>query len=144
MKLVKIELFPVETRSCLRIPYAGTRISAGFPSPADDYMEGVIDLNRELVKNPASTFYARVTGLSMIEAGISNGDILIVDKSLTPANGKIAVCFVDGEFTLKRISITTEGMYLLPANASFKPIRITEENNFTVWGVVTYVIKKVW
>ena len=124
-------------------PMAASGISAGFPSPADDYMEPGIDLNAELIRNPGSTFFGRVRGVSMKEAGIDEGDVLVIDRSLESRNGAVAVCFLDGEFTVKRISITPEGLFLLPANSDYHPIRITEENEFVVWGIVTYVIKKM-
>ena len=117
-------------------------LSAGFPSPAEEYIELAIDLNKELIKHPAATFYARVKGSSMIDAGIADGDLLIIDKALEPKDGDIAVCFIDGEFTLKRLALKEDGIYLMPANAEFKPIRITEENDFLVWGIVAYVIHK--
>jgi DNA polymerase V len=118
-------------------------ISAGFPSPANDYIENSIDLNRELIKNPEATFYGRVKGMSMKDAGIEEGDVLIVDKSITPADGMIAVCFIDGEFTLKRIRVGKKMITLLPANDQYKPVYVTEENDFSIWGIVTYVIKKM-
>jgi len=125
------------------IPLAESGISAGFPSPADEYMEAGIDLNRELIRNPGSTFFGRVKGFSMKDAGISDGDVLVIDKSLEPRDGAIAVCFVDGEFTVKQIRVEKDGVSLLPANKEFNPIKITEENDFMVWGIVTYVIKKM-
>jgi DNA polymerase V len=118
-------------------------ISAGFPSPAGDYLEEAIDLNKELIRNPSATFFGRVKGLSMADAGIGDEDILIVDKSLAPRDGRIVVCFLDGEFTLKEICIRGKRLSLLPANREFHPIEITEEHNFKIWGVVTYVIKKM-
>jgi DNA polymerase V len=126
-----------------RIPFALTRISAGFPSPAEDYMEEGIDLNRELIRNPAATFFGRVRGLSMKDAGISEGDVLIIDKSLEPRDGSVAVCFIDGEFTVKRLKVEQDGVFLVPENKEFKPVKITEGNDFIVWGIVTYVIKKM-
>jgi DNA polymerase V len=129
-------------RSAL-LPMAGTAISAGFPSPADDYVEAGIDLNRELIRNQGSTFFGRVRGTSMSDAGINDGDVLVIDKSLEPYNGAVAVCFVDGEFTVKRIRIEKGVVFLVPENKEYKPIRITGENNFMVWGIVTYVIKKM-
>ena len=117
-------------------------IHAGFPSPAEDYAEPVLDLNRYVVKNQASTFYARITGNSMEGVGIQDGDIVVIDKSLEPSNDQIAVCFIDGEFTLKRIHLENGRLFLMPHNPSFPPIEITEENNFQVWGIVTYVIKR--
>ncbi len=120
-------------------------IHAGFPSPASDYMTGCIDLNKELVKHPAATFYGRVVGNSMIEAGIEEGDILVIDKSIEPREGDMAVCFVDGEFTLKYISYRKGGeLWLKPANPKYSAIKVDESMNFTVWGIVTYFIKKVY
>lgn len=118
-------------------------IRAGFPSPAEDYAEPTLDLNRYVIKNPASTFYARINGDSMQGADIHDGDIAVIDKSLEPTNGSIAVCFLDGEFTLKRIEIEKDRVWLMPANPQFSPIEVTEENHFVVWGIVTYVIKKL-
>lgn len=118
-------------------------IRAGFPSPAEDYAEPTLDLNRYVIKNPASTFYARINGDSMQGADIHDGDIAVIDKSLEPTNGSIAVCFLDGEFTLKRIEVEKDRVWLMPANPQFSPIEVTEENHFVVWGIVTYVIKKL-
>ncbi len=118
-------------------------IHAGFPSPAEDFAEPTLDLNRYVIKNPSATFYARIKGDSMIGADICDGDVVVIDKSLEPADGSIAVCFIDGEFTLKRILIKQEKVWLQPANPAFPAIEITEENHFIVWGIVTFVIKKV-
>ena len=118
-------------------------IAAGFPSPAADYLESTIDLNKELIRNPSSTFFGRVKGLSMKDAGIAEDDILIIDKSIIPHSGMIAVCFLDGEFTLKRIYIENNSVTLQPANSEFRPITVNEQNDFTIWGIVTYVIKKM-
>jgi len=117
-------------------------ISAGFPSPADDFKEIRISLDRELVKNKESTFYARVSGDSMIEAGLDDGDLIVIDRSLHPENGKIAVCFVDGEFTVKKIKKEQNKLFLMPQNEKYKPIEIKEDNELTIWGLVIYVIKK--
>ena len=118
-------------------------ISAGFPSPADDFKEIRISLDKELVKNSESTFYAKVSGDSMIEAGLDDGDLLIIDRSLNPESGKIAVCFLDGEFTVKRI-IKREGkLYLKPENKNYKEIEINDGNELKIWGIVTFVIKKI-
>lgn len=136
-----INLFVSEQSSSEPIPYVDG-IKAGFPSPAQDYMDSSFDLNRELVRNPSSTFYGRVSGSSMVDVGIHDGDILVIDKSIEPADGLRAVCFVDGEFTIKTLSVTPDGLMLLPANPTFKPIKITDDNSFMVWGVVTYVIHK--
>ena len=117
-------------------------ISAGFPSPADDFKEIRISLDKELVKNKESTFYARVSGDSMLNAGLSDGDLIIIDRSLNPENGKIAVCFLDGEFTVKRIKKERDRVYLVPENRKYKPIEINEDNELIIWGIVEYVIKK--
>ena len=121
-------------------------IKAGFPSPAQDYVENGIDLNRELVKNPSSTFFGRARGSSMEGAGIFDGDLLIIDKSLEPYEGAVAVCFIDGEFTLMRIHFEREGIqvvavWLLPENDSFTTIKVTEENQFIIWGIVTHSVR---
>ena len=118
-------------------------ISAGFPSPADDFKEVRISLDKELVKNQESTFYARVSGDSMLEAGIDDGDLLVIDKSLSPENGKIAVCFIDGDFTVKRIVKEKGKLYLKAENKKYKSIEIKEGNELIIWGIVEYVIKKL-
>ena len=118
-------------------------ISAGFPSPADDFKEVRISLDRELVKNPESTFYARVSGDSMIGAGLDDGDLLVIDRSLNPENGKITVCFIDGEFTVKRIKKEKNKLYLVPENEKYETIELKEESQLIIWGVVEFVIKKV-
>lgn len=129
--------------SDLRIPYIKEGVSAGFPSPATDFLGNDIDLNKELCKNPLATFYIKVKGNSMINAGISDKDILIVDRSLEPQNNKIAVCFIDGEFTVKRIKTEDDCLYLMPENTNYQPIKVTEENELVIWGMVTYVIKSM-
>ncbi|WP_435412983.1 LexA family protein [Psychroserpens mesophilus] len=133
---------PDETQS-LEIVLAQTGISAGFPSPADDFKEYKISLDKTLVRNKEATFYARVSGQSMIGAGLDDGDLLVVDKSLEPVHNKIAVCFIDGEFTVKRLKVTSEGVYLQPENPVYDPILVTESSDFQIWGIVTHVIKKL-
>ena len=118
-------------------------ISAGFPSPADDFKEIRISLDKELVKNKEATFYARVSGESMIEAGLDDGDLLVIDRSLNPESGKIAVCLVDREFTVKRIKKEKDKIYLMPENKKYKPIELEAGNELIIWGIVEYVIKKV-
>ena len=118
-------------------------ISAGFPSPADDFKEIRISLDRELIKNKESTFYARVSGDSMIEAGLDDGDLIVIDRSLNHNNGKIAVCFIDGEFTVKKIKKEKNRILLMPQNKKYKPIEIKEGNELIIWGIVEYIIKKV-
>lgn len=136
-----IDFYSANTNSVLPLPLVDGGIAAGFPSPAQDYIDLKIDLNKELIANPSSTFYGRVKGTSMKDAGIADGDILVIDKSLEPHDGDTAVCFIDGEFTLKYIKIEPDAVYLIPANKKFQPIKVTEDNNFCIWGVVTYSIK---
>lgn len=136
----ELDIYSAQTDEILELPVL-QGISAGFPSPAMDFIDLSIDLNRHLIKHPSATFYGRVKGESMREAGIGDGDLLIIDKSLNPEHGKIAVCFIDGEFTLKRIHIDNDGLWLMPANEKFKPIFVTTESDLRIWGVVTHVIK---
>ena len=136
-----LSFFSAETKSELAIPIIDEGISAGFPSPAQDFLDLSIDLNKELVKNPSTTFYARVNGQSMEDMGIDSGDLVIIDKSLTPTDGKIAVCYVDGEFTMKLIKFEKECCWLIPANKKFKSIKVTADNDFLIWGIVLHVIK---
>lgn len=118
-------------------------VSAGFPSPAMDFMEYKIDLNKHLAGNPHTTYYVKVAGNSMINAGIEDKDILVADRSLEPANGKIAICLIDGEFTVKRLKKQDNILYLMPENPAYSPMLVTELNQFVVWGIVLYVIKRV-
>ncbi|WP_196893182.1 LexA family protein [Aureivirga marina] len=136
-----IEFYNVDTSTEINLPFVSSGISAGFPSPADDFLDINIDLNKHLIKNPSTTFYGRVRGDSMINAGISNGDLLIIDKSLEPGDNKIAVCFIDGEFTVKRIQIEKDIIWLIAENDAYAPIKVTKENDFIIWGIVTNVIK---
>ena len=123
--------------------FVDTGISAGFPSPVDDFSESRISLDEELVKNKDTTFYAKVKGQSMIGAGLDDNDLLVIDRSLAPTNNKIAVCFLDGEFTVKRLRVEKNEVWLQPENPNYPIINITKENDFMVWGIVTNVIKKV-
>jgi DNA polymerase V len=120
-------------------------VKAGFPSPAEDISEK-LDLIRLLVRHRASTFFFRVDGVSMVDAGMDEGDIIIVDRSVDPYNNCKAVCYIDGEYTVKRVEIGENNARLMPANeknTTYKPIEVTPENNFLIWGVVTWVIKKM-
>lgn len=141
MSATKISIFLPDLSTKINLPYADEGIQAGFPSPAQDYISEYIDLNREIVRHPAATFYGRVSGESMIEEGIEPGDLLVIDRSLEPADGDLAVCCLDGEFTLKRIHLTPGAVWLIPSNESFDPILVTPDNRFEVWGVVTHTIK---
>ena len=139
---VTVSIIRADVSSHLSLPYAESGIQAGFPSPAQDYISESIDLNHEIVRNPASTFYGRVSGDSMIDEGIEEGDLIVIDRSIHPENGDLAVCCIDDEFTLKRIKIEPDKIWLIPANESFDPIIVTPDNRFSVWGVVTHVIKR--
>ena len=134
-------LRPLE--SDLTIRFSETGVPAGFPSPAMDFMEGGIDLNKALSENPLATFYIRVDGTSMTGAGIDDKDILVVDRSLDAKDGSIAICVIDGGFTVKRLKIVKKSIWLMPENPAFEPVKVTSDNAFQIWGVVTYVIKKV-
>lgn len=118
-------------------------ISAGFPSPADDFKEIRISLDEELVKNKEATFYARVSGDSMSGAGLDDGDLLVINRSVNVENGQIAVCFINGDFTVKRIKKKNNKVYLVPENQKYKPIELKDEEELFIWGIVEYVIKKV-
>ena len=121
-----------------------TGISAGYPAPTEDFdVQHRLSLDRELVRNKETTFYARVSGQSMIGAGLDDNDLLVIDRSLEPSNNKIAVCFLDGEFTVKRLRVDADGVWLKPENPNYPIINVTEDNNFLIWGIVTNVIKKV-
>ena len=120
-------------------------IKAGFPSPAEDIREK-LDLIKLLVRHKASTFFFRINGVSMVDAALDEGDIIIVDRAIDPYNNCKAVCYIDGEYTVKRVEMSDNKLRLMPANelnTSYKPIEVTPENNFMIWGVVTYVIKKM-
>lgn len=137
----KLELFQIEYNT-QEVEMCGD-VRAGFPSPADDTPHEKLDLMRLVVRHPASTFYFRISGVSMVDDGFDEGDIVVVDRSLEPTNNATAVCFIDGEFTIKKIRQDKDCLYLMPANKEYKPIKVTAENEFMVWGVVTYIIKKV-
>jgi len=126
----------------MNIPLFSVPVKAGFPSPAEDYLEKNLNLNQFLIPRPTATFFVRVDGSSMKDAGIYHDDILIVDKSLEPQNGKIVIAVINGEFTVKKIRLIDEKIYLDPANPQFSPIEIQPDWDFRIWGVVTYVIHK--
>lgn len=140
--MATLKIYRPETGTELSLPYADEGVRAGFPSPAQAYMEYSIDLNRDLVTHPESTFFARVEGTSMIEAGLEEGDILVIDRSLDVKDGDIVVCALNGEFTVKYLHRTAQGIRLLPANDEFCPIDVLPGDEFEVWGAVTYIIHK--
>ncbi len=128
------------SRTKQRIPLFSTKVQAGFPSPADDHLERALDLNEHLVRHPAATFFVRVQGESMRDAGISSGDILVVDRSLAAANGNIVVAMLDGDFTVKRLRKKKDRVFLEAESEGFAPIEITANRDLVIWGVVTFVI----
>ncbi|HTB99717.1 MAG TPA: translesion error-prone DNA polymerase V autoproteolytic subunit [Ferruginibacter sp.] len=138
-----IEIFEAETVTDCTLPLYLSRIKAGFPSPAEDYLDKKLDLNEYLIKHPASTFFVKVKGDSMTGAGINSGDILIVDRSLEPKDKCIVVAVVNGEFTVKRVSKKVSRVSLLAENPKYPAIEINESMDFEVWGVVTNVIHQV-
>lgn len=125
------------------IPFVFSPVCAGFPSPATDYIDKSLDLNEYIVKHPTATFYVRSSGDSMIGAGIHNGDILVVDRSLKAVSGNIIIAILDGEFTVKRLSIKNENIFLISENDLYPNISINEGMDFEIWGVVTTVIHSV-
>ena len=141
--MANLEIKKLEESSDLELQLFDSRIQAGFPSPAQGSFADSVDLNHELINNPAATFCARVIGDSMIDSGINEGDMLILDRSIEPQDGDIAVCFIDGDFTVKRILIKDNEMSLVPANRRYPVIRVPKESNFVVWGVVSHIIKKL-
>ena len=128
------------TAKKLRIPLLNDSVSAGFPSPADDYTEKHIDLNEHLISNPFSTFFLRVKGDSMINAGIKDKDLIIVDKSLIAKPGNIIIAMIDGEFTIKRLSIKNDELYLKAENHNYPDFRFKNHIDVQIWGVVIYSI----
>jgi DNA polymerase V len=139
---VKLKLLNPQIDELDRFVVEGV-IKAGFPSPATDYLANELNLKELLVRNESATFFVEVEGDSMKGANIFNGDIIIVDKSLNPHDNSVVACFLDGEFTLKRVEKIDGSFFLVPDNPKFKPIRINEDSDFRLWGIVTYVIHKL-
>ena len=131
---------PFEANTSLVIPLASANVQAGFPSPAEDHVERTLDLNEHLIRNPAATFFVTVRGDSMREAGIVNGDLLIVDRSVRPTDRQIVVAMLDGDFTVKRLCRRQGKVWLEAANDAFSPVEIGGEQELVIWGVVTFVI----
>jgi len=134
---------PANVSELLALPLFMERVPCGFPSPAQDYVEQRIDLNKLIVQHPSSTYFVRVSGESMTGAGINDGDMLVVDSALRASHGDIVVASVEGEFTVKRLQLQP-CLQLMPMNRQFKPIAISTEDALEVFGVVTYVIKSVY
>ena len=140
MKSIKNKIYKSENKGSLNLDLHATCISAGFPSPAEDHMDIGLDLNEYLVKHPSATFYIYIKGNSMINSGIYDGDLIIVDRSLEATSNSIVVAVINGEFTVKKIQKKHDKIYLIPDNNDYKPIKITREMDFEIWGVVTYTI----
>jgi DNA polymerase V len=134
------EIYGLEQKSRILRPLFLSGVSAGFPSPAEDYIDRKLDLNELLIKNPAATFFVRVAGDSMVGAGIQHDDILIVDRSLEPASGRIVIAVYSGELTVKRLLQDGTGTRLMAENPAYPPLLLSEENDCEIWGVVTGVI----
>lgn len=139
---MKLSIFSADISSKKSLPLFTAHVSAGFPSPAEGDMDRKLDLNELLIEHEAATFFVKVEGESMINAHISPGDILIVDRSLYPREGAIIIAIIHGEFTVKRITYKNDSLYLLPENEAYQPIEVTSDIDFSIWGVVTYVIHK--
>lgn len=140
-----VEIFSADLTDSLSLLFANDGVRAGFPSPAQDYMEETLDLNKELISNPEATFYGKVKGNSMVDAGVSDGDILVIDRSIEASDGNMIVGCLDGEFTLKFIDFSmrkSDIIWLVPANKDYDRIKVTPERDFRIWGVVVYTIKK--
>ena len=133
----------IPIRKPIALPLFTNYVAAGFASPADDFMERTLDLNEYLIHHPASTFFVKVSGDSMINAGIHEGDILVIDRSITPSSEKVVLAVINGEFTVKRYRKLDGKLYLFPENDKYKPLQITPEMHFEVWGVVMHVLHKV-
>ncbi|HAT1815729.1 TPA: translesion error-prone DNA polymerase V autoproteolytic subunit [Legionella pneumophila] len=140
-QLAKLER--LKSHESYQLPVFASKIQAGFPSPADDYIEGYLDLNTKFIKHPSSTFVLQATGESMVDAGIFSSDWLLVDRSIEPSDGRIVIAAVNGELTVKRLSKKGGRVQLLPANPKFQPIDITEDSEMVIWGVVTLVLHEL-
>lgn len=140
----KTEVYlPAENSGDSSNPLYLSSIPAGFPSPAEDFLEKRLDLNDYLIKNHPATFLIRVSGESMTNAGIFDGDLLVVDRSVEAVDGKVILGVLNGEFTVKRLQKKGKEIFLIPENPGFKPIKVTDEMDFRVWGVVTFAIHKL-
>jgi DNA polymerase V len=137
-----LDFFTPSITTRVELPFYDVGIQAGFPSPADDFIELSIDINKEYIKNRDATFFAKVKGHSMKNVGIFDGDLLIIDKSIEPQDNKIAICQIDGDFTVKRIKIDNDTVWLIAENEAYNPIKVTADNELMIWGIVVASIKK--
>ena len=137
-----LSFYAMENSNLNKVPMYGDSVSAGFPSPAEDYLDLDLNLHDYLVQNPAATFCVRANGDSMINANIKSGDVMVVDRALDPTNNSIVLAVLDGEFTVKRIKKSSDELYLMPANQNYQPVKVTSDIDFQIWGVVTFIIHK--
>jgi len=140
---MKLKWCPASDIEFEDVQFFDESVQAGFPSPAEDHLDLDLDLNSYLIQHPSATFCVRVEGDSMVGAGIQSGDVILIDRSLTPQKGNIVLAVLDGEFTVKRVDVQDDKLFLIPENPRLQPIEVGEESNFQVWGVVTFVIHKV-
>lgn len=141
VELKTIEIFSALIGREMNLPVISENLSAGFPSPAMDFIDLAIDLNKLVIKHPSTTFYGRVNGQSMINIGIHHDDLLVIDRSIKPKSEYVAVCFLDGEFVVKILEFENDVCWLVPANEKYKKIKVTADNDFIIWGIVTHVLK---
>lgn len=139
----KLKICPAGDVDFESVQFFAGAVPAGFPSPAEDHLDIDLDLSNYLIQNPSATFCVRVEGDSMVGAGIQSGDVILIDRSLTPNPRSIVLAVIDGEFTVKRVDIVDDKLFLIPENPRLKPMEVAEGSNFQVWGVVTFVIHKV-
>ncbi len=138
-----MKFFQATPTNLVSVPFFAGRIEAGFPSPADDYLDGNLDINEHLIRNPSSTFLCRCKGDSMIGAGIYHDDILVIDKSLKAKSGDVIIAILDGAFTIKRFLKNGNNIVLQPSNANYPPLDVSNRSDFEIWGKVTFVLHKV-
>ena len=138
-----MEIYLPEKKEKINLNFYANSIPAGFPSPADDFLEKQLDLNDYLIRNKAATFLVKVEGRSMENAGIYDGDVLVIDRSVEPVSGKVVLGVLNGEFTVKRISMQGSKVLLIPENENFQPIELTEEMDFKIWGVATFSLHRL-
>jgi len=137
-----LEFYTIDDSSAMELPLYASGVSAGFPSPADDYVDVKLDLNKHLIQHPSATFYVKVKGNSMEDANIKDGDMLVVDRSLEARHKDVVVCILEGEFTVKRLIKEGQHIILQPENKAYQPIKVNPEMDFAIWGVVSYIIHK--
>ena len=135
-----IDLFSIIKKKQINTPVFLDKVSAGFPSPVTDYMENKLDLNEYLIRHPAATFIVKASGSSMVNADIYSGDLLIVDRSVTPKSNNIVIASIFGDLTVKKLKKKEKSFFLISANDEYPSIEVKEEMECFIWGVVTYII----